>query len=94
MKKRRSAFSWADFRLSVLIEVATMSENVSFLLNHKLNLITRTFKVTYERLDVRGVFQRRARITARKPVWSKFEIEEWVRDAVGWVQRNRAGGRD
>jgi hypothetical protein len=63
-------------------------------LNHKLNLITRTFKVTYERLDVRGVFQRRARITARKPVWSKFEIEEWVRDAVGWVQRNRAGGRD
>ncbi|MDR6305380.1 hypothetical protein GGQ85_003102 [Nitrobacter vulgaris] len=93
MKKRRSAFSWADFRLSVLIEVATMSENVFFLLNHELNIITRTFKVTYVRLDLRG-FHRRIRITARKTVSSKYEIRKWVRDAVGRVPRNRAGGRD
>jgi hypothetical protein len=46
MKKRSSAFSWAEFRLSVLIEVATMSENVFFRLNHELNVITRTFNVT------------------------------------------------
>jgi hypothetical protein len=93
MKKRSSAFSWAEFRLSVLIEVATMSENVFFRLNHELNVITRTFNVTYARLDLRG-FHRRIRITARKTVSSKYEIEKWVRGPDGWAQRNRAGGRD
>ncbi len=69
-----------------------MSENsLFFLLNHEVNVITRTCKVTCVRMEVRGLFLKRIRIGAWKTVSRKHELEERMRDPVGWAQRNRAG---
>jgi hypothetical protein len=79
------------FSCSVLIEIATMPENSPFFLDHEVNVITRTCKITCVRMKVRGLFPKRIRIGALKTVSRKYEVEEWVRDPVGWAQRNRAG---
>lgn len=68
-----------------------MSEPSPFLLDCEVNVITRTSKPTRVRMEARGLFPKRIRIGARKMAWRKYEVEEWVRDPVGWAQRNSAG---
>jgi predicted DNA-binding transcriptional regulator AlpA len=70
-----------------------MPADSPFLIDREVRIITRTSKMTRVRMEARGLFPKRTRIGARKMAWRKHEVEEWVRDPLGWAQRNSAGGQ-
>jgi predicted DNA-binding transcriptional regulator AlpA len=43
--------------------------------------------LTRSRMEKRGLFPRRLRITPRRIAWRRSDIEQWTADPEGWAKR-------
>jgi prophage regulatory protein len=70
-----------------------MTEIVSpFMLPDEVERITTLRDLTRWRLEKRGRFPKRIRISGRKIAWRRSDIEAWASDPEGWVKRHAIGG--
>ncbi|QOZ33657.1 AlpA family transcriptional regulator [Bradyrhizobium sp. CCBAU 53421] len=65
--------------------------NPEFLLPTEVEKITRLRDPTRQRMEKRGLFPRRIRISPHRFGWRCTEINAWVADPEGWAKR--PGGR-
>jgi predicted DNA-binding transcriptional regulator AlpA len=66
----------------------TMAEPSPFLRPNEVEKISLLSAVTRWRHEKTGNFPRRIKITDRKIVYRKSEIDDWARDPEGWRERN------
>jgi predicted DNA-binding transcriptional regulator AlpA len=48
---------------------------------------------TRKRMEQRGPFPKRIRISLRRFAWRRSDITDWVADPEGWCRRNVDGGQ-
>jgi predicted DNA-binding transcriptional regulator AlpA len=66
-----------------------LSQPISpFLLPSEVSEIVPLCKVTLWRLEKRGPFPRRVKLTGKKYVYHRREIDEWSKDPEGWRARH------
>jgi len=58
-----------------------------FYLDAEVEAITRTVDPTRRRMERRGLFPKRVRISPRRNGWRCFQVMDWVNDPAGWPQR-------
>jgi predicted DNA-binding transcriptional regulator AlpA len=59
-----------------------------FYLDTEVEAITRTRDPTRKRMEIRGLFPRRIRISPRRNGWRRGEIEMWVENPEDWPMRS------
>jgi prophage regulatory protein len=64
--------------------------NIEFLLPSEVQAITRLRDPTRKRMEERGLFPARIRISPRRVGWRRTDIQTWVNDPEGWQKRNEA----
>jgi predicted DNA-binding transcriptional regulator AlpA len=69
-----------------------MAHPSPFLLPAEVEEISLLSAVTRWRHEKTGTFPKRIKITPRKTVYFKNEIEDWARDPEGWRERNGSRG--
>jgi predicted DNA-binding transcriptional regulator AlpA len=62
-----------------------------FYLDTEVEVITRTRDPTRKRMEIRGLFPRRHRISPRRNGWRRAEIEIWVESPEDWPKRCSGG---
>jgi predicted DNA-binding transcriptional regulator AlpA len=64
-----------------------------FYLDTEVEAITRTRDPTRKRMEIRGLFPRRIRISPRRNGWRRGEIEMWVENPEDWFCWERSASR-
>jgi predicted DNA-binding transcriptional regulator AlpA len=63
-----------------------------FYLDTEVETITRTRDPTGKRMEIRGLFPRRIRVSPRHVGWRCTDIQTWLADTEGWPKRHAANG--
>jgi prophage regulatory protein len=58
-----------------------------FLLPSEVTALTRLRDPTRARMEHRGLFPKRIRISPRRVGWRRIEVEAWIADPEGWPMR-------
>jgi prophage regulatory protein len=58
-----------------------------FLLPSEVTALTRLRDPTRFRMEGRGLFPKRIRISPRRVGWRRIDVEAWIADPEGWPQR-------
>lgn len=62
-----------------------------FIFPAEVDRITNVCDLTRWRLEKRGLFPKRIRVTPRRVAWRRSEIETWVSDPEAWRKQHRVG---
>jgi prophage regulatory protein len=72
-------FVWQDLPMSIASP---------FMLPAEVEKIIPFGDLTRSRMEKRGLFPKRIRVTPRRIAWRRTEIETWVNDPEGWPKRH------
>jgi prophage regulatory protein len=63
-----------------------------FLLPSEVTELTRLRDPTRARMEHRGLFPKRLRISPRRVGWRRIDVEAWIADPEGWPKHQAEGG--
>jgi prophage regulatory protein len=63
-----------------------------FLLPTEVQEITRLRDPTRKRMERRGLFPERIRISPQRVGWRRTDIQTWIADPEGWAKRHAGNG--
>jgi predicted DNA-binding transcriptional regulator AlpA len=69
-----------------------MSDKSPFIFPAEVEQIIPFCDLTRARMEKRGLFPKRIRITPRRIGWRRSEIEAWTADPEGWRRQHQANG--